>query len=305
MLSNRHRDRYQAAVYKWLSCAQQHGIRLHCPAPSRGARLLEGGHSHFHPELFLQLGGATEFRFPHETIRLPAGEALLVPRKMPHAETAHHWRGTFRNLVIMFPRDGVTLHTGVRTPSGKPRSQDFEYFKTGKGHQIARYLDDIEALQAGATQPESEEAMRSLLQAVLAYLRLVMVQDDEDDNPKESAKVRECRFFVISHLHDPHLSVKYLASRLQCSADYLSHLFAVETGKRLTDFILQERMAMAKQNLANPTLSIKEIAWSCGFADPGYFTRLFKRVTGLPPRTFRQGRNACNVNSFERITNSM
>lgn len=275
----------------WLQRLQQPGFSIHLPKPLGRYKRITGTHFHFYPELFLQTGGMTEFSFPHENTDLFAGESLLVPRGLPHAEVARTWRGDFLNLVVMFSREGITLHAAKQEKGNTPRVRASEFFKTSKGPQLAQYLDDISDLHSTSTvrgEPETGLAIKGLFQSALANLLLVVKQAHVHTDHSESPKVRECRIFIISHLYEPSLSVKRLADQLHCSADYLSHLYATETGQRLTDFIQQERMALAKQNLSNPTLSIKEIAWSCGFSDPGYFTRLFRHLSGETPKSFRK-----------------
>ncbi|MFN3296461.1 helix-turn-helix domain-containing protein [Caldimonas sp.] len=52
---------------------------------------------------------------------------------------------------------------------------------------------------------------------------------------------------------------------------------------------LHERLLLeAKRDLAYTQLSVKEIAWTLGFADAAYFTRFFTQHTGWPPRRFRE-----------------
>lgn len=265
---------------------------LHLPRPLGKMRRIAGTHFHFDPELFIQVGGLTDFSFPKEKMRLAAGEALLVPRGLPHGEIARKFRGDFLNVVIMFPREGISIHTGVEGAKGNPKGGGLEYFKTDQGRQIEQYLDDIvDFYHSGGKvkkDPEVEEAIRGLFQATLAGLLLVIKQVKTPDRTTEHPKISECRKFILSHIYESSLSVKKLADQINCSPDYLSHLFVTETGEHITDYIHQERIALAKRHLQNPALNIKEIAWACGFADQGYFTRLFKRLSGETPKTFRK-----------------
>ena len=49
------------------------------------------------------------------------------------------------------------------------------------------------------------------------------------------------------------------------------------------------RMDRAKDLLKNTDLSMKEVAFASGYGDPLYFSRLFRRVNGIPPTRFRSG----------------
>jgi len=284
---------YRETLEAQLRHLRKGHFKLHLPRPLEGGiRRVAGTHFHFDPELFIQIGGLTDFSFPREKMRLLAGEALLVPRGLPHGEIARNFKGDFLNLVVMFPRDGVSIHSAMEDDKGNPKVCGLEYFKTDKGRRIEQYLDDIVAFYHSGgnekSEPEVKEAVRGLFQATLAGLLLVVKQVKTPDRTTEHQKISECRKFVLSHIYESSLSVKKLAGQIHCAPDYLSHLFVTETGERLTDYIRQERIALAKRHLQNPALNIKEIAWSCGFADQGYFTRLFKRLSGETPKAFRK-----------------
>ena len=95
-------------------------------------------------------------------------------------------------------------------------------------------------------------------------------------------------FYVHEHLADPELSVTGAAEALGVSREYLSRRFRGETGITLRDFIRTERMARARLLLRNTDRSVSEIAAQCGYADPGHFTRVFRKETGLAPGAWRR-----------------
>ena len=315
-----YRETFKAHLYR----LRKGRFTLRVPRPlGGGMRRVAGTHFHFDPELFIQVGGFTDFSFPREKMRLPAGEALLIPRGLPHDEIAGKFRDDFLNVVVASTREGISIHAGVEGNRKKPIMSGVEYFKTDKGCQVEQYLDDIVGFyHAGGNEkrePEvkqlksllasakpgrnsaevpgvgaagrkrvEEAAIQGLFQATLAALLLVVQQVKTPGQATEHLKVSECRKFILSHIYESSLSVKKLAEQLHSSPDYLSHLFVMETGERLIGYIHRERIALAKRHLQNPALNIKEIAWSCGFADQGYFTRLFKRLSGETPKSFRK-----------------
>jgi AraC-like DNA-binding protein len=81
--------------------------------------------------------------------------------------------------------------------------------------------------------------------------------------------------------------VQRIAELLGCSADYLSHLFHVETKERLTHYVQRIRIEGAILALESTTLNISEIAYAGGFADPAYFARIFKQHKGMTPQEYR------------------
>lgn len=77
------------------------------------------------------------------------------------------------------------------------------------------------------------------------------------------------------------------AARLHISETYLSEVLKKTTGFPASYWIQQEVMMEAKRLLSYSQLSVKEIAHELGYEDHSYFSRLFRKVTGVPAMTFR------------------
>jgi len=83
-------------------------------------------------------------------------------------------------------------------------------------------------------------------------------------------------------------NVKYFASRLNLSPNYLSDLLNKFTGKTTQEYIHLEMIDKAKSLLWSTNDSISEIAYGLGFEHPSHFTKLFKMKTGKSPSGYRQ-----------------
>lgn len=73
------------------------------------------------------------------------------------------------------------------------------------------------------------------------------------------------------------------------SYGYFIHCFHDIVGVSFIDYCTQVRMEHAKQQLENTDKSIQEIAFSVGYNDEKYFSRSFKKLTGLVPSDYRKG----------------
>jgi AraC family transcriptional activator of pobA len=81
--------------------------------------------------------------------------------------------------------------------------------------------------------------------------------------------------------------VRYFASELNLSPNYLTDLLSKHTGKSTLEHIHLQLVERAKEMLWSSQKSISEIAYGLGFEHLSHFTKLFKNKTGYTPREFR------------------
>lgn len=85
------------------------------------------------------------------------------------------------------------------------------------------------------------------------------------------------------------LSMDDVARRFHISREYLSRAFKKHAGIGPNRFVRNIRIAASQKLLdENPGMEIKEIALAVGFEDQGYFSRVFKKVTGKSPVEYRR-----------------
>lgn len=82
-------------------------------------------------------------------------------------------------------------------------------------------------------------------------------------------------------------TVNYVAGELNLSPRYLSDLLKQETGKTAMELIHLFLISEAKNLLIGTSYSVSEIAYKLGFENPPYFSRLFKKETGISPSEFK------------------
>ncbi len=122
----------------------------------------------------------------------------------------------------------------------------------------------------------------ALLQTICATLDRLGTTDRDQRNLAEEIKIH-----IREHL-DYALTRNSIAERFYVSADHLDRIFKRECGKTVTDYILQERIALSKQLLTGSSLSISEVAAKVGFVNFSHFSSVFKKSTGLTPFLFRK-----------------
>ncbi len=105
-----------------------------------------------------------------------------------------------------------------------------------------------------------------------------------DDPTALAVRVEE---YIDGHFGTP-ISTSDIAVALGFNPDYLERVFRTRTRTSILDALHQKRIGLARVLLhTRAGKNINEIAFECGYLDPGYFRRMFKRLTGLTPKEFR------------------
>lgn len=84
------------------------------------------------------------------------------------------------------------------------------------------------------------------------------------------------------------LTVDDICEQTAYGRAYLFRIFKAKTGKTIIEYYLELKIARAKQLLRESELSIKEISELLAFNEPNYFSKTFKRITGLTPTAYKR-----------------
>ena len=93
--------------------------------------------------------------------------------------------------------------------------------------------------------------------------------------------------YLDANFADRGLSQQQVADYFEISVYSLSKMFNGQIGTGFVEYINGKRIERAKELLLTTEKSVKEIAFSVGFAGSKYFTEIFKKYTGMPPGEFR------------------
>ena len=101
--------------------------------------------------------------------------------------------------------------------------------------------------------------------------------------------VERAKRFIAQHYAEKELSVEMLCAHLHLSPAYFSTLFKRETQKSFTAYVTDLRMEQAARMLRDTEEKTYLIAERAGYADPNYFSYVFKKHFGISPSKFRAG----------------
>lgn len=126
-----------------------------------------------------------------------------------------------------------------------------------------------------------------LLQSILALIANHATAANVSKAKNNTCKISE----LISYMKMTsklNLSIGECAAFCNLSKVHFSRVFKTVTGSSPVQFFLELRVARAKELLDYTDRTMQEIAEACGFPDQNYFTRTFKKHTGMTPTQYRK-----------------
>ncbi len=138
-------------------------------------------------------------------------------------------------------------------------------------------------LEKASTLVELEEAFFSAADEVVLEVRHLLA------SKREKIAERARRMVDWSLERNPAegaVSLETIANALRVSTGHLSRIFPRAAGMPFRRFLTVRRVELAKKLLLDPLKSVSEVAAACGYSDPAYFARVFRRVTGCSPSEY-------------------
>ena len=107
---------------------------------------------------------------------------------------------------------------------------------------------------------------------------------------QSSGVIAQAKNYIDTH-YNKDISLDDVSREVEISPYYFSKLFKEETGENFIEYVTNIRLERARELLAKTEYSMKEICGEIGYADPNYFSRIFKKNVGLTPTEYKEGSN--------------
>lgn len=230
-----------------------------------------------HYLLHYVVSGRGDYEIEDRTFVLGAGDAFLawpdtsIYYRADEAEPwEYYWVGfagpSARLFLAQTPFDR-------RTPVLHPAA----------GETLRQALLDI--YKARGSGYSSAVRMAGYLQAMLG---LLIENGPRRGEEALTAYARQGAAFIQRNYSRP-IGVEEVARQAGVSRSYLYRAFQEEFGCSPSEYLCRHRIQRACQLLRHSTLAVGAVATSVGFEDPFYFSRAFRRETGLSPSAYRNG----------------
>jgi AraC family transcriptional regulator, L-rhamnose operon transcriptional activator RhaR len=255
-----------------------------------------GLHAHEFSEIVIITGGTGLHVTGRESWPLAAGDVFVIGGSRPHDYRDIH---DLRLINILFDpselrmdlRDLASLAGFHALFTLEPAWRQRHRFKS----RLHIGPKDLGIVVGIVDQLEEELRVRAPGFAFLAtahYMQLIGYLArcfSRSRNPDSRALLRlaEAISYLETHFEDP-VDLDELASTAHMSKRSFIRAFRAAMGSSPIAYLIQLRINRAADMLRHGDRSITDIAFHVGFSDSNYFTRQFRKVIGISPRTYRR-----------------
>jgi len=240
------------------------------------SRIVGSNHAVF---VLLQLReGCLQFRQSGQTVVVGAGESVFIDGMQPYEIECPSRTSA---LALRMPQEW--LKKWVASPERFPARL---FTGVGWGSSLNAALGRVQANTCAEFGPSRE----SLAENIAELLALAVGRDAFLTHP--SSLFRHLDETLRRRLDDPNLSPETVAGEHRMSKRSLHYAFA-NAGTSFVEHLMLLRMERAREILSSERLRdlpILQVAFRCGFLDPGHFARRFRRQFGLSPGEFRNSK---------------
>ncbi|AFH59819.2 AraC family transcriptional regulator [Paenibacillus caseinilyticus] len=197
-------------------------------------------------------------------------------------------RRTAEQLCSLVERQqGLPVSVGIGSAGLGEEGLRRSYFQAvlasayeGPGTRVCRF-EELQQGTAGGGSPNEDALHRSYVVSALHRIR--------EEREQQTLSVLDRAKSYIRERFTEELSLEEVADHVHLNPHYLSKIFKQGTGETFIDFVTRLRIDKAKALMASQQLSLKEVCFEVGYKDPNYFSRVFKKVTGVTPTEYRSG----------------
>lgn len=220
--------------------------------------------AHTHPcwELIYNAAGSGTMVMGDQQVRFGEGTVVLCPPGMAHDK---YTENGFTDYYIQF--------SGFDCPHRVYVLQD-SYDR--------RLLQLIRVLHGTYYENAAPSVCESLTDAILGIVKPML------ESQEQSEYVRMLRDTIIDCFTDPDFLLREAMEKIPLNSDHLRRRFKAELGMTPGEYLTYLRMEYAKKRLnRDEKLTVAEVAFRAGYYDPLYFSRAFKKYTGVPPSQWK------------------
>jgi AraC-like DNA-binding protein/mannose-6-phosphate isomerase-like protein (cupin superfamily) len=234
--------------------------------------------------------GTGMYRILDQRIVFSGGDCIVTP---PWVE--HEYRSTGSSTAYWYVH--FSMVPGLEDAYEKIKTRNLAVsqisIRSDSGPAIPLFFHDFpsehvglfRAIRSRAIESDSVAPVTGALRMKELLLQMVAVLFERDAAARSGRAFEKSLQHINERLAET-ITVEELAKMEGVTKEHYSSAFKKRYGVPPSEFIVRKRLSSAKGLLAAGGLTVKEIAYRCGFPDQYYFSRVFSRREGMPPSRY-------------------
>ena len=239
-------------------------------------------HTHPFTELFYVVDGKGEFNIQGQRFPVKANDFVIINPQVEHTELSSPDEPL--EYIVLGIRGLSFSNLTPVSEGGHP----FSFFNLrDEQKDILRYLNAM-VQEATSQQMSYELVCHNLLEILL--IKILRHQHFDLEVGKQSKATKDTSFikhYLETYYHES-IQLEDLASMTHLSRFYISHSFKKEIGMSPMEYLIDIRIKESKILLRTTNYSISQVADIVGFTTPTYFSKQFRKSTGISPTDYRE-----------------
>jgi AraC-like DNA-binding protein len=260
-------------------------------AESRGAEAESAPHWHNYLEMAHLTEGALTVTLDGKARRIERPSLIVIRPGVIHSFSACSRDAALRIFMSGFELYGENendIRERVRRDSACAEQifgEDFPGFRS-----TVSLLDEIFAEYSEKRTGWQLMVRAKLLEVEVNYFRFISPDGEANggkNKPRQNERFERALAVIHSRFSDAEFSIGEAACAAGLSESRFTRFFRQHSGVHFHEYLVNLRLAFAKEQLCGTEKKVTVIAGDCGFNSLATFNRLFKKKTGLSPQLFR------------------
>ncbi len=224
-------------------------------------------HLHNNWELIYCTGGKGELLFQNMTLPYGTDSVAVIPPDIPHKNQG---KDSFTNIHIILKDTTLNFTEPV--------------VLTGFANGFMK-----NAFSAAFYYHSTGGAESASLLPIYGQLIVTTLETLRNNTSKNNYIVTQIADNILKYYPDPNYDLNSYLESFSFSTEYLKRIFKQEFGMTPHQYMTEKRLDNAAKTLTliDGGKNISQVALQCGFNDPLYFSKLFKRKYGVSPKNYR------------------
>jgi AraC family transcriptional activator of pobA len=238
-------------------------------------------------------GGEGELVLPEGPVPIGEGVLVTVPPERPHG---FRFSPDIDGNVLTF----VLSRLPVIPAPGLLATPMVHRFEDAEGDvRLVRDLVSRVNAEVSAGFGIDDEFVRACLAATVALIGRLGSAEGRiaGEGQRDRARIEKLKTLIALHFREQQ-PVEFYAGKLMLTPVHLNRICRKVSGRSVGQLISERVIEEASRDLLFTSMTVQQIAFDLGFADPAYFNRLFSKATGVTPKAYRS-REQARISSGE------